>query len=49
MDKITPNQAKLIKMLESLTDAELSHHFPKLDKMTRDEKIKWIVFGIKNI
>ena len=47
MDKITPNQAKLIEMLNSLTDAELSYHFPKLDKMTRDEKIKFIVFGLK--
>ena len=46
---VTEKKLMFLIKLNSLTDAELSHHFPKLDKMTRDEKIKWIVFGIKNI
>jgi hypothetical protein len=32
--------------INQLTDAELSHHFPKLDHLTRDEKIKCIVFNL---
>lgn len=47
--EVTENHLMFLVKLNTLTDAELSHHFPKLDKMTRDEKIKWIVFGIKNI
>lgn len=46
MDKPTDNQIKFLEMLQTLTDAELSHHFPKLDHLTRDEKIKCIVFNL---
>lgn len=43
----TAKQLMFLVKLNQLTDSELSYHFPKLDKMTRDEKIKWIVFGLK--
>jgi hypothetical protein len=49
MDK-QPNksQQKLIEMLQSLTDAELAHHFPKLAaKLDRDGIIKAVVFGVE--
>ncbi len=44
---VTDKHLMFLVKLNALTDAELSYHFPKLDKMTRDEKIKWIEFGLK--
>jgi len=46
MDKPTDNQIKFLEMMQTLTDAELSHHFPKLNHLIRDQKIKCIVFNI---
>jgi hypothetical protein len=49
MDK-QPNksQQKLIEILQTLTDAELAHHFPKLAaKLDRDDIIKAVVFGVE--
>jgi hypothetical protein len=44
--EVTPKNLMFLVKLNQLTDAELSHHFPKLDHLTRDEKIKRIVFNI---
>jgi hypothetical protein len=44
--EVTPKSLMFLVKLNQLTDAELSHHFPKLDHLTRDEKIKCIVFNI---
>jgi hypothetical protein len=42
------NKAKFILELQSLTDAELAHHFPKLAaKYDRDGIIKAVVFGVE--
>lgn len=42
------NKVKFILELQSLTDAELAHHFPKLAaKYDRDGIIKAVVFGVK--
>ena len=42
------NKAKFIIKLQSLTDEELAHHFPKLAaKLDRDGIIKAVVFGIE--
>jgi hypothetical protein len=42
------NKAKFILELQSLTDAELAHHFPKLAaKLDRDGIIKAVVFGVE--
>ncbi len=46
--EVTPNSLMFLVKLNQLTDAELSHHFPKLDHLTRDEKIKFIVFSLKS-
>jgi hypothetical protein len=46
--EVTPKSLMFLVKLNQLTDAELSHHFPKLDHLTRDEKIKFIVFSLKS-
>jgi hypothetical protein len=46
-DTPTESQKKFIEMLQTLTDAELAHHFPKLAaKYDRDGIIKAVVFGV---
>jgi hypothetical protein len=49
MDKQpSKSQQQFITMIQSLTDAELAHHFPKLaSKYDRDGIIKAVVFGIE--
>ena len=49
MDKQpSKSQQKLIEMLQTLTDAQLAHHFPKLAaKYDRDGIIKAVVFGVE--
>ncbi len=49
MDKQpSKSQQEFIDMLETLTDAELAHHFPKLAaKYDRDGIIKAVVFGVE--
>jgi len=46
--EVTPKSLMFLVKLNQLTDAELSHHFPKLDYLTRDEKIRFIVFSLKS-
>jgi len=46
--EVTSKILMLLVKLNQLTDAELSHHFPKLDHLTRDEKIRFIVFNLKS-
>lgn len=43
--KVTPEQLMLIVQLNRLTDAELDQSWPNLVGLSRDEKIKRIVFG----
>jgi hypothetical protein len=49
MDKQpSKSQQEFIEMLQTLTDAELAHHFPKLAaKLDRDGIIKAVVFGVE--
>lgn len=44
--EVTHKNLMFLVKINQLTDAELSHHFPKLDHLTRDEKIKCIVFNL---
>jgi len=47
-DTPTESQKKFIEMLQTLTDAELIYHFPKLAaSRDREEIIKALVFGLE--
>jgi hypothetical protein len=47
-DTPTESQKKFIEMLQTLTDAELIYHFPKLAaSRNRDGIINALVFGVE--